>query len=390
MRSIPAIDGLRGLASLFVLVAHLVAMLGWPRPQLEHESPFFWAIGLMDMFFCVSGFLIGRGLLRSSAQPDKPWVKKFLVGRALRIYPAYYFSVLAAVFCSLVVPLPNTPHDMRWNQDWGYLGKTVLFLQNTEFYFGASRPSPGAIPTFQHSWSVALEEQFYLLLVLVMFLRASSGFLRGSWLLIGSVLLLPLGQLVRHYLPMEWVMLGRCDGFLLGVAFACVEPKMMAWKERSTFLKRYPGWLGTIALPASLLPTIPYLLSHAQPDTLPRILRVGPFEPSFAFSMVTIVFVATCMVDEKCIWLRPLDNRVLNYMGKISYSVYLLHPIALYISWSAIQHWHLDTRWLFLFGIAGIYLIGSLSFHFIEAPFMRIKVRKSAPLPAMAPAPPAE
>lgn len=372
-----------------VVAAHMLAIYHWPVKFHGGDSPLFWAVGLMDVFFCISGFLITRNLLLSSRQ-DRKWVKHYLIKRALRIWPAYYVAVVVAVLVSLYVPLPDAPRDMRWNGDLFYLLKTLLFLQNTEVYFGATTQSPGAIPTFDHSWSVAIEEQFYLAIVVVVFLRARFGLLHGWRFLALIALLLPCGQIARHLFPSGWLLVGRMDGFLFGIALALIEPSLVSLRERIPAHRR--GVLGTAAITIAATATLPFLLSHGYTGQLPRLLRIGPFEPYFAFSLLGFVILATAVVDPETPLFRPLRLALPKYLGQISYSMYLFHLPVLYITIAALNTLELDKIWLFPVGAVGVFMAASLGFHWIESPFMRMKKRfgqeTMPPPPAIRPHPP--
>ena len=160
-RHLPALDGVRGFAVLGVACSHLFPAT--PHSPLEafvHSTFAFGASGV-DLFFVLSGFLI-TGILFDSL-PDPGFFRKFYARRVLRIFPLYYGVLAAFAVAALVFGL-NFHHQLL---------SLALYLQNTHLvaqpirdYFG-----PTGLP-LPHFWSLAIEEQFYLVWpVTVYFLR---------------------------------------------------------------------------------------------------------------------------------------------------------------------------------------------------------------------------
>jgi peptidoglycan/LPS O-acetylase OafA/YrhL len=128
---IPALDGVRGLAILLVILYHCCGL------------PFGW-VGV-DLFFVLSGFLITRILLAKQDQPD--YFKNFYKNRILRIFPLYF----------LVLTLYFTIEYVFYHKNIAYSLYFFFFLQNTNFAKTAFENAHG----LQHTWSLAIEEQFY-------------------------------------------------------------------------------------------------------------------------------------------------------------------------------------------------------------------------------------
>jgi len=142
----PSLDSLRGAAILLVLVFHAFGSFKWEavmsRPvglcldQLVGEGNFG-----VQLFFMLSGFLIGGILLRARSQPD--YYKNFYIARVLRIFPVYL----------LVLILLKVWHPVSWN----FILAALLFMANFAKLFGAPLSEYGPL------WSLAVEEHFYLL-----------------------------------------------------------------------------------------------------------------------------------------------------------------------------------------------------------------------------------
>jgi peptidoglycan/LPS O-acetylase OafA/YrhL len=157
---IPALDGLRGIAILSVMLLHFTnAIAALPgSPTSAARSVFGWGWTGVDLFFVLSGFLITGILLDSKGHPL--YFRSFYARRALRIFPLYY----AALFLFFVVPraIPSVPatysfawHDQRWF--WFYLGNFHPLGPDAKQFIG-------------QFWSLAIEEQFYLVWPLLIWL----------------------------------------------------------------------------------------------------------------------------------------------------------------------------------------------------------------------------
>ena len=139
----PALDGLRGVACVLVVVYHLF-------PFFNQYLFFGWMA--MDIFFVLSGFLITDILMKTFGQ--KNYLRNFYARRLLRVFPLYYTTLILFFF---ILPgigrLPVSLDYLIQNQLYFW-----LFLQNWLLIF-----KPGTSDALNHLWSMAVEEQFYLL-----------------------------------------------------------------------------------------------------------------------------------------------------------------------------------------------------------------------------------
>ena len=147
----PGLDLLRALAIIVVVIYH-AGIMGFPLPNRVHR----WGWIGVDLFFVLSGYLIGGQLLAELARNNRLNLPQFYTRRALRILPAY-FVILAIYF---LLPLWREYPDMAQP-----LWKFLFSIQNIALHGGTS---------FSHAWSLAVEDQFYLalpFLLLVLFWR---------------------------------------------------------------------------------------------------------------------------------------------------------------------------------------------------------------------------
>lgn len=246
MTRAPGIDLLRALAIVAVMLYHIsshgIAMPAW----VEHG----W-MGV-DLFFVLSGYLIGWQLLRAYAQGEAPQWQRFMLSRALRILPAYY-AVLV-----LYVLLPS-PEGGALQPLWKYLTFTLNFA--SDWRQGAA---------YSHAWSLCVEEHFYLLFPVAAWLLARR--LNARRAIVLAVSLIGGGMLLRGWLWQAQVApyladdagtamhafisliynptYARLDGLLMGVSLAACRAFQPSWWHA---LLRQGRWLlavGAIVLAA--------------------------------------------------------------------------------------------------------------------------------------------
>lgn len=299
-RYVPAFDGFRGLMTLQVLIGHILLT----TLSMERIWPLAYAV---SWYFVLSGFLITRILLhdREGCGPLAV-LKTFYVRRALRLLPAYYFTVLVA-------GLLGAP----------YLGWLICHCFNFKLYFLSAAPDRGPLYDYlkyrdlnmSHLWSLSAEEQFYLgyPLSLLFCPRAARG-----WLLIFGIGLSWASRwwLEDHYgYAYYGVLLPVVLEYLCwGALFALFEdhPRIQFFAGRPFFYGALIVWAGLM-----LGPFDPHM-------------KMGLFTPPvnltpYAFTMAVIIFGMSRNPDS---WVcRFLCWAPLRAMGKVSYSAYLLHPL---------------------------------------------------------------
>jgi peptidoglycan/LPS O-acetylase OafA/YrhL len=337
MKKIPQLDAVRGLAVLLVLLHNTNI---YPSLHLRLISDNGW-MGV-DLFFVLSGFLI-TGILLDTKQSES-YFKNFYARRCLRIWPLYYSALL---FVFVIVPLirPSEVHvifDARSSPWWSYL----LFIQN--FLVPIPTMAAGLLGV---TWSLAVEEQFYLVWPLVVRFCDEAQLRRIA---IGVICLSPV---LRFYLSVHQVNIYsdtfcRLDGLMAGALLALTIRS--ATFVPSNFVKR--AWI-------VLLVSAPLALviesQHAR--------WIG--FSAIAAASVSFVYLALFSTNRG---LRVLlTNRFLVYTGTISYGIYLLQKIPL----DAVKALHLDKHALlaFLLATTVTYALASLSWKLLERPFLRLK-----------------
>jgi peptidoglycan/LPS O-acetylase OafA/YrhL len=321
-----ALDGLRGLAAVGVVVFH-----GYPRVG-------FWMGSLVDLFFVISGFVITRMLI-GAPSGHQVSLHNFWVRRILRIWPVYFLTlgsgaaVLAAV--ALANPAFGIPKDL-----W----KCFLFVQFTEAYgpYDGSFLEMFARYTrwLGHSWSLAVEEQFYLIWPLMLLL------FRGTWGALGLCLVLAIG--CWHVNLAGWppvTLATRGLGLAIGSAFAIGEVRLGLFAQDSRW-RHCAAVVSGLALCVGLLYEAPRVAGRYA--GVEPWMMVGP--PSvqahdlLAFSMVYAGLVGWLLAYRDGLLSRVLSGPGLPYLGSLSYALYMYHfPLmALFgrtgMGWPGMQH----------------------------------------------------
>jgi len=337
MKKIPQLDALRGLAVLLVLLHNTNIYPSWHLGFISDNG---W-MGV-DLFFVLSGFLI-TGILLDTKQSAE-YFKNFYARRCLRIWPLYYSALL---FMFVILPLLRpteaaaifAPRSSPW---WAY----PLYLQN--FLVPIPSKATGLLGV---TWSLAVEEQFYLCWPLAVRFCTESQLRRIT---LGVICLSPV---LRLYLSLHKVNIYsntfcRLDGLMAGALLALVVHS--ASFSPSKFVSR--AW-------------IVFLVSA------PLALVIETFHARWiGFSVLvaaSISFVYLALFSTQK-WLQAtLTNRFLVYTGTISYGIYLLEKIPL----DAAKAVHLDRHPFMALPITTLatYAIASLSWRLLERPFLRLK-----------------
>lgn len=300
---IPELDGLRGIAVLFVVAIHYL--------YNKYVGAFIFAnlwVGV-DLFFVLSGFLITSILLNTQGSPD--YFKRFYGRRIRRIFPPYYLVLgtifLVSVFFSRV---PKAPASV-WLM-WATYAYSILPRDSSPVrQFGSLSASlSGCMGIF---WSLSVEETFYLLWAPLVRL------LRGKWLLramLIPIIAAPLVRLWMHTPEMpEYVMFaGRMDTLAYGAVLAIWlhRPAMPVW--------RIPGWLAAGAALAF------FIVADSVPSPAISHLWFSGFGlPMAAIAAALNVGWAVQTSGGTSLGHRLLRFAPLRGVGLISYTMYLSH-----------------------------------------------------------------
>jgi peptidoglycan/LPS O-acetylase OafA/YrhL len=350
-----------------VFVIHgrwFITSRAWPLVFLKKFAGFGW-MGV-DLFFVLSGFLITGGLLRAKGKAN--YFREFYWKRTLRIFPLYYFVAIGMLFSAPFwrhIQAPISPH-----QAW-YL----LYLQNwiDPFTPFTDLKSEG------HFWSLAIEEQFYLAWPLCVYRVGSSR------------------ALIRVCLA------GMTMAFILRTILVWHSASEIAYKN--SFARIDALLIGALAVTIALRSDIPAKVQRILLPTSITLVGVTmgvslylhqaeyssttPFMQSFGYTLVAVGF--GCLLlwlyqtrGERHKWNQMLSISLLDRVGRYSYGLYVYHiPIMTLVSWLFYKVGHRSgysgTAWGFLSVATSLlvsYAVASISFRYLESPFLRLKHRE--------------
>lgn len=341
---LPGLNGIRAIAASSVIIAHIAAHL------VENglfEKSYFGNFGgyAVTLFFTLSGFLITYLLLKEIEKKSDIDVKKFYIRRILRIWPLYFFYIL------LVLIVMN----FAVSQNILYY---IFIVPNIPFALQLATGSAVAIPLLIHYWSLGVEEQFYAFWP---WLIKKSTHIKRT-IIVFCVAFFGM-KVVLSFLhaPVEWQALFQHTRFgclaigALGAYLYFEKNKLL-----SVLNSNY----------AALLSWIVLLLFFID------VLRVFSIVNNEIISVVTLVIIFNQINNPKP--LISLENRVFDYLGKISFGLYIYNPLVIYLLSSQLTHLpvenlYLKTGVLFLITFLVIVLVSHISFFYLEKPFLAIK-----------------
>src|SRR6266436_959762 len=352
----PGLDLLRALAIIVVVVYH-AALFGFKLPG--RVDRFGW-IGV-DLFFVLSGYLIGGQLLAALARDQRIKLGRFFTRRALRIMPAY-FVVLAIYFM-----LPSCREYSEMSQP---LWRFLLSVQNIALHGGTA---------FSHAWSLAVEDQFYLalpFLLLFLFRRPRAAIIIPCLIVLGGIGLRAFlaaqhpsvdGGGVSFRAFQAWIYYPswtRLDPLVFGVVLAAIEKFRPHWWKR---LIDFAIWLW---LPALVL--ISYGLYLGEGDNLTVAACVWQF-PFIALGMAGLLI---CAQSPRLIF-RRIRIPGAAFIASIAYSAYLIQKLAIHaVEQFCSSHNIQLTSVIALVGVElCVYAAATLLFLLVERPFLQLRHR---------------
>jgi len=346
---IPSLDGLRAISILLVLFSHLAGTGGFPVSAAASNP---WALGSLGVtvFFVISGFLITGLLLEELRRTDRIRLGRFYFRRTLRIFPPYFAFLIALAIASAAGWITLNSGDLLSSATY-----TSNYHDARSWFVG-------------HTWSLSVEEQFYLLWPAVLLLARTR---RAVVVAAATLLLVPIIRVA------EWELF-RAAGYGIGHRFetiadalaagcllACVRPHLHA----------SPLYMRLLSSPAFVLVPIAAILANLTHDHPLVLMGAG--------LTVINVCLALC-VDWAVTFHEGRVGRVLNaapvvFIGWISYSLYLWQQPFLHRDSSA---------WFAQFPTnIGLTVIAALaSYYAVERPSLQlrkwIEMRKRRPSPA--------
>lgn len=339
----PALDGLRAIAILLVMGFHI---------RLPVVTGGFLGV---DVFFVLSGFLITTLLVQEVHHRTTIDLRRFYLRRAFRLLPAVLLllTVLVAL-CAWFNPesLPSILYAS---------GMMLAYIANI-----ASTVDPFALRILTHTWSLSLEEQFYIVFPFVvgLFVTYRVSWQRLRWLLLAAIVAVNASRIVLMLSGASWYRIyygvdTRADGLLWGCWLALTLTTTTQWQRPA-----YRVWTGRALIPVLL--GVGWICTVADSK---NTLHFAVLFPLVTMSSTLIVFH---LVTAPRGWLHSvLESRLLVGIGKISYGLYLWN-FPVYYMMLLID---MASRDLLLYGTPLIVGISLASYYLVEQPFLRLSNR---------------
>lgn len=360
----PELESLRGWAILLVVAFHYFGIITGGTDPLPSDAPLWLKVVAsghtgVTLFFVLSGFLLSQPFLASLRGGPSVDIKRFYIARVLRVLPLYYLFVFIA---------------------WWMTGNTQDALKAFAFIHVGFSLFPFSVPW----WSLCTEMQFYLLLPWLMLLLHSRT---GRWLLVLGLLAWAAFHVYFFQQPrwlanpQNWVLqasvFGRGLAFLLGACCA----GLYASSYFRLLVRRQ--WLVSLLLLLLLGLLYRQLSTHAQLG-----IMTAPKSLPFYYNIEAALWsgLLLCCVA----WRSPLRgvlvNPLLNHLGTLSYSIYLVHvPVQFYaITWYKAHHENLNlpdgalgNAFVVVCSFALIWVLSLVLYRWFELPMLRLKAKLS-------------
>lgn len=341
-----ALDGFRGLAALFILLFH--SLLPWFRPL--------W-IGV-PMFFVLSGFLITRILVTN--KEAEGYLKVFYTKRALRIFPIYYLVLLISVFWALLVQASFNNFPLF-----------LFYLQN--FTIAANAQPDYCYGLVNHTWSLSVEELFYLAWPLIVLAVRPRTLFTITWLIGLGCILYKIILLCFFYDKFTDQLLllslaGNLDGLMAGALLG-----LYSLNANSFLYRSFPR---AQALAVLILFAGIFTASYFRFD---QPLITSFFKQSLSVAAVILSFYGLAWFIRTSASPSLLNsffqNSFLRFTGKISYGLYVYHALIFGILDAICYHYKISVggTGLFIIKLGLSYAAAALSWSWIEKPVLAWK-----------------
>lgn len=352
------IQGLRTVAVLAVISDHL---LGYP----------FGGFVGVDVFFVISGFLITGLLLREQERTGRISFSGFYRRRVKRIIPAAVIVIAVTIILSWALFRRTRAESITWDgfyalvfgANWHYAATGTDYMQ-----------AGGPVSPLQHFWSLAVEEQFYVfwpwLIVLVMgvlahrlslSLAAARRLLAGVMgLVIAASFVFSLWETAARPTVAYFSTASRTWELAVGALLAVIAGSLPTLSLMMRTVLGYAGLAGII-----------WSIIYVSPD----MAFPGPWG---CVPVLSTALVIAAGINGPQPYLYPLTNRVSNYLGNISYSLYLWHFPVIILMESVVPQENL-TAWVLM--VLGMGALSIASYHFIEDPIRKSSWLDPSPRP---------
>ncbi|WP_421289466.1 acyltransferase family protein [Aeromonas veronii] len=295
------IEVLRGVAIIITIYAHLRILFPWSPPWFENSLSYFATSVGVDLFFCISGYVITRSIYNRDikSQIFIAFSLPFWIRRMWRLWPTAFAWIIIGLISAKYINWNNSFYPFE-NTVYSSIA-AVLQVANVYYPYCIEKNICGSNLVY---WSLSLEEQFYFIFpFLIYFLKKRT---------LTSILLLAISLqffIFRHGVSIEWVM--RTDAICAGVLLALFEQRLMIKNIPDFMHKKYFGW-------------ITFITSFACIWMIPAT-HFG----AMAGVVCALCFILVYIAANDKITLIPngFIKRFFIYLGGRSYAIYVCHEV---------------------------------------------------------------
>jgi len=348
-----ALDGIRGLAILLVILSHFLPLRGVGIELINGK------VGVI-LFFVLSGYLIGiqmPKINKPDAHGKQNTIKgllKFYLRRTLRIYPLYIVLIVAFYLIPINIPgylRTNFFSFLFMNQNW------LMYVNNSfDAFLGPY-------------WSLSLEMKFYLILPFFYIFLSERNFFRFTFLtlFVGIFSRLIMGIMAGNDRIVSFLLINHIDSFAAGVLISRVHLFPEKWRNPAS-----KNWKILLIITALFYSTFFFFNSFY-------------LQTIFKNTLVNIIagwLILNCITSDYGRVQTIFSNKFLSYCGTRSYSLYLLHNISWWfielfiVVWNKVTGSHIydvDYTLFLTLKIVSSFLLAEISYRFIEMPFNNLR-----------------
>lgn len=352
---LPGLNGIRAIAAIAVLISHITLALGefglddkiFGTDQFGNASGLKLAGYGVIMFFTLSGFLITYLLLQEKEKIGEIKMKDFYLRRILRIWPLYYLYLLMALVIIFSYHLPLYKSSIPFY---------IFLAANIPFIIGTS------LPLLAHYWSLGVEEQFYLFFPYIVKVKNRKLVFYIVFIILFLILLKFFFWYLNKYklitLPFTIINVIAIHTMLIGALGATLY-----YLQHAFFIKIFTN---------RIVQLIAWLIIG--------LTAINKFHLASVIDGEIISIVSVVLILGQITKTSPfinLENRFFDFIGKISYGIYVIHPIVIFyfskmigkFSSSKIENYMM----VYLIISLSTIVISYCSYEYFEKPFLKLK-----------------